>query len=408
MAYLVLRGRTSQLAVMLADYDLVILGGGCAGLSVATRLVQLGSPSRLRTLILESRTEYLNDRTWCFWGDAPAGMRHLIRHRWQTMKIGMPGRMAVADCGSTPYQMLPAGAFYAQARRVLAQSESIDLLLNAAVIAEPHRSGEAWRVETSWGTVLGRMVIDTRPCHTASNDPSVLWQSFYGHEIECAASVFDPSCAVLMDFSVIDSGRILFTYVLPVAPDHALVEATVFGPEPLDRAGLANELADAIQQRVRGAAFTILRSESGILPMGPVPHATRTKGTYIQAGLTAGGVRPGTGYAFQRIQKWAETCAQQLGAGGPPVGHAADPWPMRAMDQIFLAVLRARPDLAPALFVTLFEKVDTARLIRFLSDRGTPADLAMVVSALPSSPFLRQLPAAFRSGYRGPKDASAA
>ena len=106
---------------------------------------------------------------------------------------------------------------------------------------------------------------------------------------------------------------------------------------------LANELASSIAERVRGAAFTILRSESGILPMGPLPFKRPKNGTYIKAGLTAGGLRPSTGYAFQRIQKWAKICAERLAVGGPPVGHAADPWTLCAMDRIFLAVLRAQP-----------------------------------------------------------------
>jgi len=57
--------------------------------------------------------------------------------------------------------------------------------------------------------------------------------------------------------------------------------------------------------------------------------------------------------------------------------------------------------MAPLLFMSLFESVDAQRVIRFLSDRGTLADYAAMVSALPSKPFLSQLfdlltPAAFR------------
>ena len=57
--------------------------------------------------------------------------------------------------------------------------------------------------------------------------------------------------------------------------------------------------------------------------------------------------------------------------------------------------------MAPLLFMSLFERVDAQRVIRFLSDRGTLADYAAMVSALPSKPFLSQLfdlltPAAFR------------
>jgi lycopene beta-cyclase len=47
-------------------YDLIILGGGCAGLSLARRLSELGEDCP-QTVILESRSSYTDDRTWCFW-----------------------------------------------------------------------------------------------------------------------------------------------------------------------------------------------------------------------------------------------------------------------------------------------------------------------------------------------------
>jgi lycopene beta-cyclase len=61
------------------------------------------------------------------------------------------------------------------------------------------------------------------------------------------------------------------------------------------------------------------------------------------------------------------------------------------MDDLFLRVLRARPELAPELFLLLFRKVDPVRIARFMSDRGRLSDYAAVIAALPSAPFLREL-----------------
>jgi len=111
--------------------------------------------------------------------------------------------------------------------------------------------------------------------------------------------------------------------------------------------------------------------------------------SYVVAGLTAGGARPSSGYAFARIQRWASCCAFSLAAGNGPLGHAPDGVIQRAMDALFLKLVRARPDLAPDLFVALFAGTDTQSVIRFLSDRATLRDYARVVASLLPGPLLR-------------------
>ncbi len=51
---------------MHSHVDLLILGGGCAGLSLASRLAEFGKDAP-KVLIIEQRESYTNDRTWCFW-----------------------------------------------------------------------------------------------------------------------------------------------------------------------------------------------------------------------------------------------------------------------------------------------------------------------------------------------------
>ena len=52
----------------LEKYDIVIIGGGLAGLSLATRLAA-SRFQHLRVVVLEPRTQYVRDRTWCYWAD---------------------------------------------------------------------------------------------------------------------------------------------------------------------------------------------------------------------------------------------------------------------------------------------------------------------------------------------------
>ena len=386
---------------MACNTDLVILGGGCAGLSLAVALAKLQKQgSRIpKVMVLESRIRYSNDRTWCFFKDSAASAPHRVQQQWQTLRVTTRERSVTLDCGATPYLMVPAGPFYADAENVIAQSDQIALHMGTAVTGEPEKRGDLWRIETSAGPVETRYVVDTRPIRQPVRDGAVLWQSFYGQEIECETGVFNATCGELMDFSAANACGALvafpdaasFVYLLATSCTRALIEFTVFGPDPLGPDAFKDVQTKAVAQRVGSAAFSVLRSEHGVLPMGicPVPQGRDT--SYVRAGLTAGGARPSTGYAFARIQRWATACAQALASGKAPAGHAPDGWALHAMDTLFLNVVRAHPQLAPDLFMALFQGVDTRRVIRFLSDQGTFADYAAVVAALPPWPFLRAL-----------------
>lgn len=374
--------------------DLVILGGGCAGLSLAMRLAELG-PACPKTIILEARDSYTNDRSWCFWQDDDQRWARLILHRWPKMKISADGRSTTVNCGARPYAFLEAKAFYRHALDVIAQNPNIKLKIASPVLSQPRKSGSGWTIDTAKYNLTAKRVIDTRPDRAPVHGTAILWQSFMGHEIECDTAVFDPKRCDLMDFANGNKTDIRFTYVLPLSPTRALVETTIFGQIPVVANLISGELSAAVARLTGGHTFTILRSEHGILPMGTVQSAADTDPTFVKAGLMAGAARPSTGYAFQRIQRWADACVQRLVKDNVLVGHAPGSIVLRSMDQLFLSVLRARPETGPAMFFSLFDKVDPARIIRFLSDCGTLLDYAVVARALPVLPFLQEIPAAY-------------
>ncbi|MCX6609061.1 MAG: lycopene cyclase family protein [Acidobacteria bacterium] len=378
---------------MQSQYDVVILGGGCSGLSLAVRLAELG-PRCPSTLIVEQRTAYTNDRTWCFWDDGATRHLPLIQHRWPTMTVQNNVGQTTINCGDTPYQLIPAEAFYQDAVDRLTVCPSTTLQLGVQLTREPTKAGRHWQIETTAGSCLTTTVIDTRPSGPPTQGAATLWQSFSGQEVECDEPVFDPATINLMDFSTADPSRILFTYVLPLSTHRALIEVTQFGPEPLTGPALAKDLAIAISRRVHGSSYTTLRAEDGILPMGLQTVRKPAEPNYIKAGLTAGAARPCTGYAFQRIQRWADSCAKSLAEGRGAIGHPADPLLLRAMDHLFLSVLRAHPEKAPDIFLSLFANTQSDRMIRFLSGRGRLTDYCNVIAALPILPFLQQVPKA--------------
>lgn len=381
--------------------DLVVLGGGCAGLSLATRLALAGD-NKLKVLVLESRSFYEHDRAWCIFSDTATPSRADIQHTWPAMRIVSSGADVLFDCKSAPYQMVHAGQFYQQAQATLAQSTLIELRLGVHLQNLPHKRDGLWQICTDAGVIESRLVIDTRPVSSPVRGGAGLWQSFLGQEIQCVSDCFDPTYGDLMDFSAAQScagvealaDAVCFVYVLPTTARQALVEFTVFGRDPLRPEQLRGLLEQALAQRTGGASFVVLRSEHGVLPMGLTSAAhgdAPPDPTYVFAGVTVGGARPSSGYAFARIQHWAAQCARSLATGDLPVSHPRDGWVLRAMDALFLKLVRAYPQAAPDLFTALFASASPQSVIRFLSDRASCGDIIRVVVALFPMPLLRAL-----------------
>ena len=383
---------------MTDDVDLLILGGGCAGLSLARELAAFGarSPS---ACIIEQRAQYEDDRTWCFWGHDLALLPELVEHQWPRVQLRSQKAVVTFECGKHPYCMISGRRFYADAREKLAHVRQIRLETAVSVQGAPRLSNGLWQVDTSAGMRRARWLVDTRPgsMPLAAAEAPILWQSFLGQEVVCETPVFDPACATLMDFVVDDSSRIVFTYVLPFSSTRALIELTVFARAPMIPAELSAPLQKQVCARTRQQAHAVVRTEQGILPMGLGLKTGTKQARHLQVGLMQGGARASTGYAFQRIQRWAKEGAAQLVAGVPLTGHRADPPLVRRMDRLFLSLLRHRPGSAPGLFLSMFERSNPDALVRFLSDDASTRDLLRIVTALPAQPFLRQIGRGLRS-----------
>ncbi|MCF8172254.1 MAG: hypothetical protein K9J49_07465 [Candidatus Methylopumilus sp.] len=384
---------------MQTEFDLIIIGAGCAGLSLGMQLASLHAQAP-RTLLLEPRIAYENDRTWCFWGDEQTPFATLARHSWQRFSVNNAASRALVDCSTTPYRLLTGADFYTKALEAITSHTALDLKTGISLTAEPSLIQGMWHLLTTDGSFSANAIVDTRPLPTQQLSDTTLWQSFLGCELEFHEPRFDPTSAQLMDFYPATEAFVGFNYVLPLSTTRALVEFTVFASKIYDQAELVSYLDAQVEKFAGGRPYQRLRNEYGLIPMGVgKPKGTvKPKGavklaeqhsSYVRVGLTAGAARPATGYAFQRIQRWALACKQSLQKTGLPVGHQPDSFVIRQMDAIFLNVLRHHPELGPELFMRLFSKVSSEKLIRFLSDQGRVSDYLAVILSLPSGPFIK-------------------
>ncbi len=369
-------------------YEIVILGAGCAGLSACLALLEAGVSGPI--LMIDSRTEYLDDRTWCFWDVEPTRFTHLARARWTTWEVATASAVVRAESHPTPYVCLAASDFYTFALAALADAGSVEVRLGESA-GEPVNETDGARVSTSTGVVHARHVLDCRglpPLSREDVDPASTWipQQFVGRHILSHRAVFDPGVCRLMDFSVDQSGGVRFMYVLPTSPFEALVEDVYMAETTADIERYRSEI-DAYLLASFGLSpseFTVLGEERGYIPMTDHTFVSRPSPNITRLGISGGATRPSTGYTFLGIQRSCRTAVDRIVEGTADVAQP----PCSLLDTIFLRFLADHPSQAPRVFSLLFGRVETASLVRFLTERSGLLDHARLILALPKAAFL--------------------
>ena len=373
--------------------DLAIIGGGCAGLSVARELAALGSSLSVR--ILEPRSHYSDDRSWCFWAPTEHSLSRLVSHRWPKWSVSrrQGDRQEFAVAG-IEYQYVRAIDFYTDALRHIEAQPYFSLQRNAQVTGLSADT-KGWRIALEDSHLLAKYVIDTRPPSRQRHRQSALFQCFMGAELLWPSEQFsshglETGCAALMTDMHHAAEGFCFTYALPLDAHRALIEITFFSPTPVPEARLAAAFSQLLQTHGWQHANAV-RTEMACLPMGLPTSPLKPSTTKVQAGVAGGALRPASGYGFQRIQRWAQACAQQLEHSGTLFAPAADHWRQRHMDALFLQVLRRWPEIGPVAFDRLFRQCPPDRLVRFMSDQASCLDQLAIIRAMPKRPFLQAL-----------------
>jgi lycopene beta-cyclase len=370
--------------------DLIILGGGCSGLSLGMQLSKLGEKCP-ETVIIESRKNYVNDRTWCFWGIPQSQLRSLVSHQWDMVSVSANSCTHTVHCKSTPYEMISSKDFYDTALEEIQKNPKIKLVMNTTFLGQGVSINDNWEFKINDRLLSTKWVIDTRTVNTPQRGGALLWQSFYGQEISCDLPKFNPSCAKLMDFLKTENNRIVFLYILPTSQYRALVEITVFCKDPVSHAILKVELEQLFKLYFKITNKDMIREEWGVLPMGLTDVKKNLDINWIRVGLSSGSARSGSGFAFQRIQKWAKKCSNKIAQGKDPCGPITDKWWLKAMDNLFLKVIRANPKVAPLLFMKLFSNKENSAVIRFLGDYPSLFDCLTIIFSLPPWLFINEL-----------------
>ena len=154
------------------EFDYVIIGGGCAGLSLAYEL-ELHNKLLNKTLaIIEPRKEYERDKTWSFWKTFAHNFDDCVIKNWNNFSINTASNSQELKSEEFPYQSVDSGKFYNKINSKLSKNKNIRFFKNQNEI-------------NTEGSIVFNSVFE------GETDKSKLWQHFQGIEIETSKDIFD-------------------------------------------------------------------------------------------------------------------------------------------------------------------------------------------------------------------------
>jgi lycopene beta-cyclase len=163
------------------EFDFIIIGGGCAGLSLAYEL-EIHKKLKDKTLaIIEPRQEYKKDKTWSFWKVVPHNFDDCVKKSWENFSINIPGKTNHLKCENYPYQSIDSGLFYEKINNKLKENKNIFFFKDINEI-------------NTKNSFIFNSVPNIKKNHLN------LWQHFCGVEIETKNNFFDEEIFNLMDF----------------------------------------------------------------------------------------------------------------------------------------------------------------------------------------------------------------
>lgn len=370
--------------------DVVVVGGGAAGLSLASRLA--GGPL---DVVLVSPDVPTAPKTWCYWEPGGGRWDPVVAARWDRARVyGPGGEDLLLPLAPYTYKMVRSPDYERHAtellaaggvRRVAAAVDSVEDGPDHATVRGRDAAGREVTLTTRWA-------YDSRPVPPAGPGRVHLLQHFRGWFVETARPAFDPGVATFMDFRTPQPpGGVSFGYVLPTSPTRALVEYTEFTREVLSDAGYEAALRQYTGDVLGLPEFTVTDVEEGAIPLTDAPFPRRTGRRVFRIGTAGGATRPSTGYTFAAVHRQVEHIAAALAAGRDPVPPAAYGRRHLWMDQVLLRGLDEGRIDGAAFFLRLFDRQPTTRVLRFLDGATTPREDLAVMTAAPMGPMIRTL-----------------
>jgi len=351
------------------EFDYIIIGGGCAGLSLAYEL-EINNKLKEKTLaIIETRDEYKRDKTWSFWKVFDHNFEDCVIKSWNNFTINSSEGFHELINKSFPYQSINSEKFYKKINSKLSLNPNVSCFKRLNEI-------------NSKNSLIFNSVFEDKL------DKSKLWQHFQGIEIETSNDIFDDEIVNLMDFNCDQKNDVHFFYTLPFSKNTALIETTWLSD--LEDPSLMNydlQLENYIKNNLGIKNYKINFIEKGAIPLF-YPSFKKDDKT-INIGSAGGMTRLSTGYTFLNIQEHSKYIVKNIDTIEKTKAYNIGR-KYQLLDKIFLKVLENHPEKMPNIFFNMF-KTSSNTAIKFLSNKSNIFEDINIISKMPKLIFMKAL-----------------
>ncbi len=373
------------------QFDYIIAGSGCAGLSLLYSILKEPKLNGKKILVLDKAKKIHDDRTWCYWEKGEGTFEPIVHHKWKKLEFLTNDFKRRFNLKHHYYKMIKGIDFY---NYVLKYAEGFENVT--------FKYGDIEKIETENGSASvqidhskynARYVFNSTGLFnpTINTDNSLL-QHFEGWVIKTEDNVFDNSVGTLMDFTLDQKNGATFMYVLPTKPNVALVEYTLFSPKLLPKQEYKTALENYIRDNLKIENYEIVHTEFGVIPMSLAKFSRRPKraSNIINMGTAGGFTKASSGYTFQFIQKNTISIVDALINNRKPgkkltFRDKIYQWYDRTLLQVILSGNMSGKDV----FSMLFKKVSPERILVFLGNESNILDDLIIMKSLPVMPFLK-------------------
>ena len=351
------------------EFDYIVIGGGCAGLSLAYEL-EINDKLKDKTLaIIETREEYKRDKTWSFWKMFEHNFQDCVIKSWNSFTINTSEGFRELSNKSFPYQSIDSEKFYKKINSKLNLNPNVSFFKNLNDI-------------NSKNSLVFNSVFESEL------DKSKLWQHFQGIEIETSKDIFDDEIVNLMDFNCDQKNDVHFFYTLPFSKNKALIETTWLSDlEDQNLMDYDLQLENYIKNNLGIKNYKINFMEKGAIPLF-YPLFINDEKT-INIGSAGGMTRLSTGYTFLNIQEHSKYIVQNIDKIEKLRRYNLGK-KYHFLDKIFLRVLKNHPDKMPEIFFEMF-KTSSNSVIKFLSNKSNIFEDIKIISRMPKLTFMKAL-----------------
>ena len=374
----------------MSQYDYIITGSGASGLMLAYRMANDSFFDNSSILIIDKEKKNSDDRTWCFWENGEGEWDELLHKSWDKILFESNTYKNTIPLQSYAYKMLRSGVFYDKLWNFINTKNNIRFIEDTVVNIEGSEDGAI--VETlrsKYFTTKLLNSIDLNKKYTLQKKYPVLLQHFCGWFIETDKISFDDSTATFMDFTVDQKRNTRFMYVLPISPNKALFEYTLFSKEVLTKEEYESELLKYLAiKSITG--YTITEIEQGVIPMTSYKFWEQNSKNILHIGTVGGWTKASTGYTFKNTSKKTIQLIAFLKAEND-FTHFRKKTRFWWYDLLLIDVLSSYNHLGSKLFSTLFKRNSLKNVFRFLDEETIFIEDLRIMLSMPPLRFIKAL-----------------